>query len=53
MQEPIKVLIVDDQLDLAEELKNIIDTLDVNEALELVEIDQDVDLNFERNVYGT
>lgn len=36
-----------------EELKNIIGTLDMNEALELVEIDEDGDFHFERNAYGT
>lgn len=36
-----------------EELRNVIDSLDMNEVLELVEVDKDGDLHFERNVYGT
>lgn len=35
-----------------EDLRDIIDTLDIDEVLELVKVDQDGDLHFERNVYG-
>lgn len=36
-----------------QELRNIIDSLGINEVIELIDVDQDGDLHFERSVYGT
>lgn len=36
-----------------QELRNIIDSLGINEVIELIDVDQDGDLYFEKSVYGT